>query len=159
MRFARRKPKVDPATMPTSGGASSPARARARPKQDGTMNQLEADYSLLLEQLRVGGVITRWDFEPVKLRLADRTFYTPDFRVLCPDGLEEFHEVKGFWEEDARIKIKVAAAQHPYTFVGATKRSVKLPWKFEVFAGISDVPSLIGRMEPQASLPATTEAT
>lgn len=51
-------------------------------------------------------------FEPHKLRLADRTFYTPDFGVLLMDGTFEFHEVKGHWEDDARVKIKVAAEQH-----------------------------------------------
>lgn len=26
----------------------------------------------------------------------------------------ELHEVKGHWEDDARVKIKVAAEQHPW---------------------------------------------
>ena len=82
----------------------------------GKMNQTEAAYSAQLELLRRSGQIARWDFEPVKLRLADRTFYTPDFRVIDSNGAEEYHEVKGFFREDAAVKIKVAAEQHPYPF-------------------------------------------
>lgn len=64
-------------------------------------------------------------------RLADKTFYTPDFVVLAPDGVLEMHEVKGFWEEDARVKIKVAAAQFPFRFVAITRD--KGNWSFESF--------------------------
>lgn len=93
-------------------------KGRTQPKRDGSMNKTEARYALHLTDLLRLGQVARFDFEPEKLRLADRTFYTPDFRVLLPDGSVEFHEVKGFWEDDARVKIKVAADQHPYTFVG-----------------------------------------
>lgn len=50
------------------------------------------------------------------MRLADNTFYTPDFMVLLQDGSIEYHEVKGSWkapnQEDSKVKIKVAAEQH-----------------------------------------------
>jgi len=36
----------------------------------------------------------RYRFEPMKLRLADLAFYTPDFEVELPDVTIEFHEVK-----------------------------------------------------------------
>lgn len=95
------------------------ARARTQPKRDGSMNKLEAAYAQELERRRIAGELARWDFEPCKLRLADRTYYTPDFRVLLPDGTVEYHEVKGTWSggEHNRVKLKVAAEQHPYTFV------------------------------------------
>lgn len=55
-------------------------------------------------------------FQQIKLRLADNTFYTPDFMVLMKDGSIEFHEVKGSWkapnQDDSKVKIKVAAEQH-----------------------------------------------
>lgn len=91
-------------------------RGRTQPKRDGSMNKLEAKYAAHLTDLLNLGRVARFDFEPEKLRLADRTFYTPDFRILLPDGTVEFHETKGFWQDDARVKIKVAADQHPYTF-------------------------------------------
>lgn len=45
------------------------------------------------------------------------TFYTPDFAVMRADGALEVHEVKGFWTDDARVKIKVAADQYPMRFI------------------------------------------
>jgi hypothetical protein len=81
------------------------------------MNKTEAAYASYLEGMRVAGHIIRWDYEPEKLRLADLTYYTPDFRVVYPDGAIEFHEVKGFVRDDAMVKLKVAAETHPYRFV------------------------------------------
>lgn len=98
------------------------------PKPTG-MNKLEASYAALLALMVRNGTILRFDFEPEKLRLADRTFYTPDFRVVMPDGCVEFHETKGHWEDDARVKIKVAAEMHPYTFKAI--RWVKKQWEIE----------------------------
>lgn len=84
-----------------------------------------------LESLKLAGEIADYRFECVKLRLADKTFYTPDFMVLRPDGEFEMHEVKGRWEDDARVKIKVAAAQFPFKFVAIKKG--KNGWNREVF--------------------------
>ena len=81
------------------------------------MNKTDRAYAQWLEVMRQAGAILRWDYEPEKLRLADLTYYTPDFRVIYPDGTVEFHEVKGFVRDDAMVKIKVAAEQHPYKFV------------------------------------------
>lgn len=107
--------------------------ARAHVRQYPTsMNQTERRYADHLTLLQRAGLIHRWDFESEKLRLADNTFYSPDFRVVKADGMIEFHEVKGFWRDDARVKIKVAAAQHPYKFmaVSATKKG---GWDYEEF--------------------------
>ncbi len=93
------------------------ARTRTQPKRDGSMNRMEREWALVLEARRRAGQIARWDFQPVKLRLADRTFYEPDFRVIALDGTIEMHETKGFMEDDAAVKLKVAAEQHPYRFV------------------------------------------
>ncbi len=100
-----------------SGSAVIRGRAQTQPRRDGSMNRLELEYSQRLELMRRTGQIARWDFQPEKLRLADRTFYEPDFRVVMPDGAIVFHETKGFMRDDAAVKIKVAAEQHPYRFV------------------------------------------
>lgn len=97
------------------------------------MNGTERKYADLLETRRLAGVIWRWDFQAVKLRLADKTFYTPDFRVILADGTEQFHETKGWWRDDARAKIKIAAEQHPYVFIAAQFK--KGAWVFERFEG------------------------
>lgn len=97
----------------------------------GEMNKTEAAYAAHLEAQKKARLIADYRFEAVKLRLADKTFYTPDFVVLAPDGVLEMHEVKGFWEEDARVKIKVAAAQFPFRFLAITRD--KGNWSFESF--------------------------
>lgn len=99
--------------------------------KSGEMNKLEAEYAARLEALKGVGQIADYRFECVKLRLADRTFYTPDFMVLRADGVFEMHEVKGFWEDDARVKIKVAAELYPFKFIAARKQ--KGAWVFEEF--------------------------
>jgi hypothetical protein len=49
----------------------------------------------------------------------------------------EIHETKGFWEEDARIKFKVAAATYPFRFIGVTRETSRIGlkvWTFEEFS-------------------------
>jgi hypothetical protein len=98
-------------------------------KRPGSMNKTEAAYAQLLEGRRIGGRIEWYYFEGIKLRLADNTFYTPDFFVMNADRELEVHEVKGFWEDDARVKIKVAAETFPFRFF-AIKRK-RLDWEIE----------------------------
>jgi len=85
------------------------------------MNKTEAAYANVLELRKKAGEVKRWAFEPMKFRLADKTYYTPDFMVTFEDHLE-FHEVKGFWEDDARVKIKVVAEMFPeFLFIAVKK--------------------------------------
>lgn len=83
----------------------------------GTLNKTEAAYAAHLELLKAAGEVLWYRFEGIKLRLADNTFYTPDFAVMAADGVMECREVKGFWQDDARAKIKVAADLFPFRFV------------------------------------------
>lgn len=97
----------------------------------GAMNKTEAAYALTLKARQSAGEILWWRFEGLKLRLADLTFYTPDFAVMTREGFIECHEVKGFWTDDARVKVKVAADQYPFRFL-AIKRG-KGGWEVEDF--------------------------
>lgn len=97
----------------------------------GKMNKTEAAYDAYLVLQEKAGEILWHKFEAMKLRLADKTFYSPDFAVLNKDGFLEMHEVKGFWQDDARVKIKVAASLYPFKFV-AVKRKGK-GWEREEF--------------------------
>jgi hypothetical protein len=101
----------------------------------GQMNKTEAKYAERLKLLECCGEVLWWRFEGIKLRLADNTFFTVDFSVLARDGVLEMHEVKGFWTDDARAKIKIAADQYPFRFkafkVEAKKRGGG--WKVEEF--------------------------
>lgn len=83
----------------------------------GDRNKTEAAYESHLDLLMKAGEILWFKFEGLKLRLADNTFYTPDFAVMTKEGYIECHEVKGFWMEDAKVKIKVASALFPFRFI------------------------------------------
>jgi hypothetical protein len=50
---------------------------------------------------------------------------------MLTDATIEIHEVKGHWEDDARVKIKVAASLYPLRFVGITRE--KGAWQREEF--------------------------
>lgn len=91
----------------------------------GAMNKTERAYSDYLELQKRAGKLDWYRFEGIKLRLADSTFYTPDFAVMAMDGVMEMHEVKGFWTDDARVKIKVAADQYPFRFLAFKAKSKK----------------------------------
>ena len=95
------------------------------------MNKTEALYAQHLSLLLKTGEILWFEYEPIKIRLADNTFYAPDFVVVSKDGVLEAHEVKGFRtfrsksgiryggtyaRDDAKVKIKVAAERFPVRF-------------------------------------------
>jgi hypothetical protein len=109
------------------------ARARHIP---GIPNKTEAEYMLHLEACKREGLILEYAYEPIKLRLAKRTYYTPDFAVIRKDRVIELHEIKGHWEDDARVKIKVAAEKYPWLMFIALKKLPKKDgggWAPEVF--------------------------
>lgn len=93
---------------------------KARTRLKG-MNQTEAAYGDHLEIQRRAGLILSYAFEAVTLKLAADTRYTPDFMVIAADSTVELHEIKGHWEDDARVKIKVAARLFPFRFLGVQK--------------------------------------
>jgi hypothetical protein len=98
----------------------------------GTLNKTEAAYEeRVLKPAVIAGEILWYRFEGVKLRLANKTFYEPDFIVLRKSGELEVHEVKGRWMDDARVKIKVAASQYPFQFIAVTRN--RGDWKEERF--------------------------
>ena len=108
--------------------------AKGRLKQ-GQMNKTEEKYAAELELERQAGYVVWYKFEGVKLRLADNTFYTPDFIVLRHDGFIECREVKGYWLDDARAKIKIAADLYPFKFMAVKPRAKKDGggWDIEYF--------------------------
>lgn len=108
-----------------------PSKSHSPRRQAGAMNRTENRYAEQLEGDRLAGKIRAWWFEAVTLRLATGVRYTPDFLVERTDGTLECHEVKGFWRDDARIKIKLAADQFPFRFVAVQLRRGE--WVFEDF--------------------------
>jgi hypothetical protein len=91
----------------------------------GAMNKTESAYALTLESRKQAGEIAWYKFEGIKYRLADNTFYTPDFAVMLSNGEMEAHEVKGYWLDDARAKIKIAADLYPFRFIAVTAKAKK----------------------------------
>lgn len=91
----------------------------------GQMNKTEDLYADRLRLLQAAGEVLWFKFEGVKLRLADNTFYSPDFAVMLANGELEMHEVKGFWQDDARAKIKIAADLYPFRFIAVKVKPKK----------------------------------
>lgn len=115
-RLSGRLPAEAHAQAPAAAPKALAAPGRVTKAADG-MNKLERAYSVELENQRLAGLISSWKFEAMKLRLANRTTYSPDFFVVLPDGSMEQHETKGFMRDDAHVKLKVAASQFPmFTF-------------------------------------------
>lgn len=106
--------------------------ARGTRHSPGQMNKLEAKYAAWLEMRKLEGAIEWYAFEAITLKLAFDTRYTPDFVVMLLDGTLQFREVKGYWEEDAKIKIKIAADKFPFIFIAV--RCEKGQWSHELFS-------------------------
>jgi hypothetical protein len=119
-------------SMPVESGSTLPNQKAKGKSAAPKGNKTEVVYAVHLETLKRAGLVLWYRFEAVKLRLADNTFYTPDFAVMLPDGEIELHEVKGFWRDDARVKIKVAAEMYPFQFV-AVQKAKGGEWKIERF--------------------------
>ena len=119
--------------LKTAEGRARLARLQGKPKGSsddalgrlpkGTRNGTEAAYEQHLETLRLAGQIRWYRFEGIKLRLAKRTTYTPDFAVIAADGVLELHETKGRWRDDAKVKFKVAIEAYPHFRFIAMRRA------------------------------------
>jgi hypothetical protein len=107
-------------------------RATGRIRQPKGMNRTETRYSDYLELLKRAGEIAWYRFEGVTLKLADDTRYTPDFFVMTATGAFQAHEVKGFWRDDAKVKLKIAADLYPLEFVAVFAEKGGT-WRYERF--------------------------
>jgi hypothetical protein len=107
---------------------------RMRQPTDGP-NKTEQEYMDQLKLLKISERIVDYGYEKIKLKLAKKTTYTPDFYVLHNDRSLDLIEIKGHWEDDARVKIKVAAEMFPFFRFIAVKKLTKKEgggWKEEI---------------------------
>lgn len=95
----------------------------------GTMNKTETRYAQHLDWLKLTRKIQWYAFEPANLRLGAKCYYTIDFLVLTAEGILEVHEVKGYWTDDAKVKIKVAAEKFPFVFKSV--KEVDGEWEYK----------------------------
>lgn len=143
---AAKKPATRPASKSVAAStpvvATEPAKTSTQRMQAlgrlpaGVMNKTEEAYAAYLEQQKYAGQVLWYKFEGIKLRLANKTFYTVDFFVMPVSRELEAHEVKGFWTDDARVKIKVAADMYPVFKFVAIKKAAKSDgggWSLEEF--------------------------
>ncbi len=77
----------------------------------------EANYARYLNHLIGTGAILSWRFES-RVFVFDGVFsgvctYTPDFEIVTIDGLIEWHEVKGWMDENSKIRISRMAEYYP----------------------------------------------
>jgi hypothetical protein len=109
-----------------------PLARAALPDLFAGMNKTEQARALDLESMKRAGIIVAWWYERWTFKLADDTRYTPDFVIQRPDGSLEVEEVKGFWRDDARVKLKVFVEQYPFP-VRAYTRGRRGEWDVETF--------------------------
>ncbi|MED5545685.1 MAG: DUF1064 domain-containing protein [Pseudomonadota bacterium] len=89
-------------------------------KASGEMNQTEAKFDAHLATLKLAGEVLWYEFEAIKLKLAPKTFLSVDFAVLPADTMRltmiDVKGAKAIVQEDAAVKMRVAASMFPFTF-------------------------------------------
>jgi len=99
--------------------------------KSGVMNKTEQKYADLLSLKKQSGEVVEWWFDSINLKIGDNCHYRPDFLVMLSSGELEMHETKGYWTDDALVKIKVAAEKFPFTF--RSFRYIKKEWEERTF--------------------------
>jgi hypothetical protein len=132
--LARLKAAAPEPVVKVSPKAAKPAEEPKTPLQrmqalgrlkTGEMNGTEAAYDKVLAARKLAGEIVWYAFEAITFVLPGGVRYTPDFIVQLANGEIEVHETKGFWQEDARAKVKIAQGMFPFRFLAIKKRSKK----------------------------------
>lgn len=108
----------------------------------GVMNKTEERFASRLALMKAAGEILGYRYEAVKFCIVSTcpnkriaVYYTPDFMIQRADCELEMVDVKGSggWSEDAKLKMKMAAAQFPeFHWVGYTWTKAKT-WEREEF--------------------------
>lgn len=105
----------------------------------------EANYARYLNWLVKQGEITKWEYEPETFEFHKITkgnkFYTPDFKITNIDGSIEYHEVKGWMDNNSKVKLNRFAKYYPdkklvlidkevYTSIARTMRPLIPEWEW-----------------------------
>lgn len=83
----------------------------------------ELQYAAYLDELQMLDIITAWAYEPDVIVCAGGTRYTPDFLVTYSPDRQEYHEVKGYFRPQDRVRVREArpASAHPIVLVSRAK--------------------------------------
>ena len=77
----------------------------------------EMNWCHYLNMMKQNKVILDWEYEPETFWFKDikrgTNNYTPDFKLIFPDGRVVFQEVKGYLDAKSKTKIKRMAKYHP----------------------------------------------
>lgn len=77
----------------------------------------EANYARILEFHKKNGIIKHWEHEPQtfwfeNVKRGTRS-YLPDFKIYNNNGTIEWHEVKGWFDDKSKTKLKRMAKYYP----------------------------------------------
>jgi len=135
-----RKIRINPAQLPLHYRQQITIQQPNKPKKinvwEPYRNQWEWKYANeILEFQKKAGENQGYIYEKIKLVLAKGVTYIPDFVVLTTGGRAEIHEVKGFWEQGAWIKFKMAHDQlnHLFDFFVCYIDKFTKQWRIESF--------------------------
>ena len=102
----------------------APTKALRQPKPWAPYaSKWEMQYAAYLDLRKTVGQVKDWQYEPDTLVCAGGTKYTPDFRVTYPDDAREYHEVKGFWRTQDKVRMREAAVVSPLPIVLVSRRA------------------------------------
>lgn len=126
----------DPVASAKAGRAvrftdGKPPKALRQPKPWAPYaSKWEASYAAHLDHLKQLGVVRDWAYEPDTLVCAGGTKYTPDFRVRFPGTRDdEYHEVKGFFRPQDRVRVREALAVSPLDVILVSRKDGSWAYK------------------------------
>lgn len=135
-----------PAPVPAKPGTKARAAQPEAPKTGldalyalgriakGKMNGTETAYAQRLEALKHDGTIIDWKFHVLRVRLADNTYYEPDFIVMTAERELQIHECKGsFTTDKGQIKVKLCAEVLPWFRVFKCSKQKDGSWVIQEF--------------------------
>lgn len=91
------------------------------------LNKTEKAYLALLRALDCSWI----GIQNVTLKLGHDCRYTPDFFVIDIDRRVIAYEVKGFFRDDAKVKIKVAARMFPWIEFQVVRKTKAGGWEHQ----------------------------
>lgn len=100
----------------------------------GKMNGTETAYAQRLDALKHDGTIIDWKFHVLRVRLADNTYYEPDFIVMTAERELQIHETKGtFTTPLGQAKVKMCAEVLPWFRVFKCSKQKDGSWVIQEF--------------------------